>query len=110
MPIFDFICEDCAKYTEEWFRMNEERTPPLCKSCGGITHRAWTPPGKSMTGDKERTSSALGVHPSQIADGSVFKMHPGARFNSRGDMILGSRTEQKQRLKERGWVNKDDYN
>ena len=108
MPIFDFICEDCTEYTEEFFRMNEERTPPVCK-CGGTTHRAWTPPGKSMTGDKERVSSALGVHPSQIADGSVFKLHPGARFNHRGDMILASRSEQKQRLRERNWVNRDSY-
>jgi hypothetical protein len=63
--------------------------------------------GQGMTGDKERLSSALGVGLSQIADGSAFKMHPGATFNHRGDMILKNRTEQKQRLKERGWVNFD---
>lgn len=59
-------------------------------------------------GAKERVSTALGVHPSQITDGSVFKIHPGARFNKNGDMILKDLGEQKQRLKERNWVDKSE--
>jgi len=106
MPIFDFICEDCAETTTEFYHGFEEHTPPICK-CGGTTYRSWLTTGKSQCGDKERTSMALGVHPSQIADGSVFKMHPGARFNSRGDMVTKNLTEHKQRLKERGWVDRN---
>ena len=109
MPIFDFICEECTEITTEFYHGFEEHTPPICSKCGGTTYRSWMTTGKSLCGDKERISSSLGVHPSQIADGSVFKLHPGARFNHRGDMILASRSEQKQRLRERGWVNRDSY-
>ncbi len=109
MPIFDFICEECAETTEEFFWPKEEKTPPTCK-CGGVTYRSWTVGRGVTTGDKERTSAALGVQPCQIADGSVFKVHPGAKFNHRGDMVIKNRAEHKQRLRERGWVNRDDYN
>ncbi len=110
MPIFNFICEDCDHITQELFFAKEKKIAPPCEKCKGKTE--WTLAAKhdQVNGDKERTSSALGVHPSQIADGSAFKLHPGARFNSRGDMILKNRTEHKKRLAERGWVNRDDYN
>lgn len=107
MPLIDFVCTKCGEVTEELFKMTEEYTPPPCQICEGETVRSWTLGDGVTSGDKERISTALGVDPSQIADGSVFRVHPGAIFNHRGDMILKNRTEQKQRLKERGWVNRD---
>jgi hypothetical protein len=108
MPIHNFLCE-CGEITQELFGLKEEKIAPECEVCGGKTE--WTMQAKHTRacGDKERVSSALGVHPSQIADGSVFKMHPGAVFNSRGDMITKNLTEHKQRLRDRGWVDKNSF-
>lgn len=107
MPLFDFICEDCAETTEELYLMTEEITPPACKTCGGTTYRSWTLGNGVTSGERPRVSSALGVHPSQIASGEAERVHPGARFNERGDMLLSGMTEQKKRLRERGWINRD---
>lgn len=109
MPMHNFICE-CGEITQELFFAKEEKIAPACEVCGGKTEWTMVAKHSRVSGDKERTSSALGVHPSQIADGSAFLTHPGAKFNSRGDMIIQNRTEHKKRLAERGWVNKDDYN
>ena len=108
MPIYNFVCEECDTIVQEFFDRHEKKTPPTCECSGKmeITFRAMNSLGG---GQKERVSTALGVHVSQIKDGSVFKIHPGARFNKRGDMILKDLGEQKQRLKERNWVNRDSY-
>jgi hypothetical protein len=108
MPIHNFLCE-CGEITQELFGLREKKIPPKCEECGGKTE--WTMQAKHtrVCGDKERVSSALGVHPSQIADGSVFKMHPGAVFNHNGDMITKNLTEHKRRLRERGWVDKNSF-
>ena len=107
MSLFNFICEECTETTSEFFWPKEEKTPPICERCSGKTYRDWTIGNHHTTGDKGRLSSALGVHPSQIASGEAEKIHPGAQYNHRGDMILKNRAEQKQRLNERGWVNRD---
>ncbi len=108
MPMFNFICESCGAITEELFGPKEEKTPVECAECGGKTELTFQIRGSRICGDKERISTALGVQPSQIADGSVFKVHPGARFNHNGDMILKDLGEQKQRLRERNWVDKHE--
>ena len=109
MPMHNFICEDCDHITQELFAIREEKIAPSCEECDGKTEWTMVAKHNQVNGEKERVSSALGVHPSQIADGSAFKLHPGARFNKRGDMILKNRTEHKLRLKQRGWVNRDSY-
>lgn len=112
MPVYNFLCDKCDHITSDiqpMKRDNEYEKCP-CEECGGETEHTLQSVGNNrIFGDKERISSALGVHPSQIADGSVFKVHPGANFDHDGNMILKNRTEQKRRLKERGWVNKDSY-
>ncbi len=107
MPIYNFVCEDCDNIVQEFFNRSDEKTPPICECSGKmeITFRAMNSLGG---GHKERVSTALGVHVSQIQDGSVFKVHPGARFNHNGDMILKDLGEQKKRLKERNWVDKNE--
>lgn len=107
MPIYNFLCEKCDHITEDLQPMNKEKEPVACEVCKGETEFTLQMRANRIAGEKERVSSALGVDPSQIADGSVFKIHPGAKFNANGDMILKDRGEQKQRLKERGWVDKD---
>lgn len=107
MPLVDFTCTVCGEVTEELFRMSQKYVAPPCQICKGKTQRMYTLGAGVHSGELEFVSTALGVNPSQIKDGSVFKVHPGAIFNHRGDMIMKNRAEQKQRLKERGWVNRD---
>jgi NAD-dependent SIR2 family protein deacetylase len=108
MPLFNFECKECHKIVQEFYWSTEEKIPPTC-DCGGETERSYMIGNHVSTGDKERLSISLGVHPSQIESGEVFKMHPGAKFDRDGNMILKNRAEQKQRLRERGWVNRDSY-
>ena len=107
MPIYNYICPNCGAEDDD-ICLYRHKKYPTCK-CGKRMVDDFKPRTTKTYGDKERVSSALGVHVSQIADGSVFKVHPDAKFNHNGDMILRNRAEQKQRLKERGWVNKDSY-
>ena len=108
MPLYNFKCEFCGKSAEDFRPMKEYRNPQICE-CGEKMDRDYTI-GKHITcGDKERVSTALGVHPSQIASGEAEKLHPGAVFNHNGDMILKNRSEQKQRLRERNWIDRNSY-
>ena len=109
MPLYNFICDDCGSITEELFSPKEDKTGVKCEECGGKTEMTFQMIRKRVCGDKERISTALGVHASQIADGSVFKIHPGARFDHNGYMILKNLTEQKQRLRERNWVDRNSF-
>jgi len=109
MPLIKFICDDCGELTSEIFFMREKQIAPKCPKCGSTTTRDWRLNSEMPCGDKERISTALGVHQSQIDSGEVFKIHPGARFNHNGYMILKNRAEQKQRLKERGWTDYRSY-
>jgi len=108
MPLYRFKCYECDE-TDEDICMYRDKQYPICSHCDKTMLDDYTPVKGAVFGDKERVSSALGVHVSQIADGSVFKIHPDAKFNPNGDMILSSRSEQKQRLRERGWINRDSY-
>ena len=107
MPLYNYIC-DCGKTIEDLRSIKDRNDETIC-SCGKIMDRDFTQKRTNAPADCPRVSTALGVHPSQIADGSIFETHPGAEFNPNGDMLIKNRSEQKQRLKERNWVNKDSY-
>ncbi len=108
MPLYRFKCYECNTADED-VCMFRNKQYPICPRCNKEMVDDFTPVKGAVFGDKERVSTALGVHPSQIADGSIFKIHPGAKFNHNFDMVMKNRSEQKQRLKERGWVNRDSY-
>jgi len=108
MPLYRYICDDCGRRDEE-FSMIKDRKEYIDCPCGKKMRRDYSLREDMICGDKERISVALGVHPSQIESGEVFKVHPGAKFTKEGYMILRNRAEQKQRLKERGWINQDSY-
>lgn len=107
MPIYNFKCPRCGEEDDD-ICLYRHKVYPACK-CGRKMIDDFSPRFTQTCGDKERISTALGVHPSQIASGEAEKLHPGAVFNHNGDMVLKSRTEQKQRLHERGWINRDSY-
>ena len=111
MPIYKWKCDECNEVVEDFRPMKEYKNPCTC-TCGNVLtfeDRDYTIGKNVPCGDKERVSTALGVHVSQIASGEAERIHPGATFNENGDMIIKNRTEQKQRLRERGWVNRDSY-
>ncbi|KKM14059.1 hypothetical protein LCGC14_1709910, partial [marine sediment metagenome] len=77
MPIYNYVCE-CGVVVEDLRSMKDRNDKTVC-GCGKVMCRDYTI-GKHITcGDKERVSTALGVHPSQIASGEAERVHPGAR-------------------------------
>jgi putative FmdB family regulatory protein len=111
MPSYNFLCEKCDHITKDLQPMPHggEHEKVACEECGGVTEHTFANPGCMQGGDKERTSFALGCHQSQIDDGSIFKVHPGATFDKDCNMVLKNLTEQKQRLHERNWVDRNSF-
>jgi hypothetical protein len=88
---------------------DNEKEVVSCEDCGGKTEHTLQSIQNRVCGDKERTSFSLGCHQSQIDDGSIFKIHPGATFDKDCNMVLKNLTEQKQRLHERNWVDRNSF-
>lgn len=107
MPIYYFQCPTCDE-TDEDICMFKNKQYPTCSRCGTVMSDDFKSKVDAPA-DVPRVSSAMGVHPSQIDSAELEKVHPGAKFNPNGDMLLKNRSEQKQRLKERNWVNRDSY-
>lgn len=105
MPLYRYAC-DCGVVIEDLRSMKDRNNKTVC-DCGKTMYRDFTRKKTSAPVDCPRVSTALGVHISQIGSKEVEAVHPNARFNPNGDMILQNRAEQKQRLKERGWINRD---
>lgn len=111
MPIYKWKCEHCGEVIEDLRPMKDCKKSCPCP-CGKVLtfeDRDYTMKRTNAPADCPRVSTALGVHPSQIGSKEVETVHPGARFNPNGDMLLKNRAEQKQRLREKGWVNKNSY-
>ncbi|KKN51297.1 hypothetical protein LCGC14_0624050 [marine sediment metagenome] len=107
MPVYNFMCPRCGEEDDDLCAYRDKKYPK-CK-CGRKMVDDYCPRTTKTYGDKERVSTALGVHPSQIASGEAERVHPGARFNENGDMLIKNRAEQKQRLRERNWVDRNSY-
>ena len=111
MPIYNFACKKCEHITPDLqpMKRDNEYEPVACAECGGKTEHTLQSVQSRVLGDKRRVSSALGCHQSQIDDGSIFKVHPGAEFDKDCNMVLKNFTEKKRRLRERGWVDRNSY-
>jgi len=109
MPIYKWKCDECDEVTEDFRPMKESKYPCICECGKKLTseNRDYTIES-DQSGDKQRVSLALGVHPSQIESGEAERVHPGAKFNANGDMLISNYTERKRRLKERNWVDRDE--
>ena len=99
MPFYDYECV-CGNAFEDIQPMSKCREPQPCPECGKLAEKVIRGSG-SAAGDMIRISTSLGVHPTQVISGEANKIHPGAEFNKRGDMIIHSRTEKLQRMQER---------
>ncbi len=107
MPVYNYMCPRCGEEDDD-LCLYRDKKYPTCK-CGRKMVDDYCPRTTKVYGDKERVSTALGVHPSQIESGEAERVHPGAVFNHNGDMILKNRAEQKQRLRERNWIDRNSY-
>ena len=107
MPLYKYAC-DCGIVIEDLRTIKNRNDRTVC-DCGKIMYRDFTIKKTNAPADCPRISIALGVHPSQITSGEAERIHPGAKFNLNGDMLIKNRAEQKQRLRERNWINKDSY-
>lgn len=100
MPLYSYVCEVCKLPFDEFAKMEDYEKDQPCPTCGGAGKRVVCQVSTDMV-ENVRHSEALAVHPSQVADGSAAKMHPGAKFDSMGRMIIHNRKEKLQRIKER---------
>ena len=107
MPLYKYACE-CGIIVEDLRSMKDRNDKTVC-DCGKVMYRDFTMKKTNAPADCPRVSTALGVHPSQITSGEAERVHPGAKFNPNGDMLIKNWSEQKQRLRERNWINKDSY-
>ena len=107
MPLYKYAC-DCGIVIEDLRTIKNRNDRTVC-DCGKIMYRDFTMKKTNAPADCPRVSTALGVHPSQIESGEAERVHPGAVFNHNGDMILKNRAEQKQRLRERNWIDRNSY-
>lgn len=106
MPIYNFKCPRCGEEDDD-ICLYRHKTYPTCK-CGRKMIDDFSPRTTKVYGDKERISMALGVHISQIESGEAEKTHPGAKFDHNQNMIIKNLAEQKQRLKERGYIDRNE--
>ncbi len=106
MPIYNYVCPRCGAEDDDicLFRNKEY---PTC-TCGRRMIDDFNSRTTKTGGDKKRVSFALGVHVSQISSGEAEKIHPGAEFDSDGNMMIKNYTEKKQRMRERGYVDRDE--
>ncbi len=110
MPLYKWKCEDCGEVVEDFRPMKDYKNPCPCP-CGRILRfedRDYTIGENAIMGDKERVSMALGVHISQIESGEAERIHPGAKFDKDQNMIIKNLAEKKQRMRERGYVDRDE--
>jgi len=99
--IVSAICHSCGKFYHK---------PGPCECRAEVSMSKRSPLFKGINTDcvnNERVSMALGVDQSQIDSGEAESVHPGAKYDKNGSMIIGSRAEKKKRLKERNWVEYD---
>ena len=106
MPIYNYMCPRCGAEDDDicLFRNKEY---PTC-TCGRRMIDDFKPRTTKTYGDKERVSMALGIHISQIESGEAERIHPGAKFDGDQNMIIKNLAEQKQRLKERGYIDRNE--
>ncbi len=105
MPIYNYVCPRCGAEDDD-ICLFRDKEYPTC-TCGRRMIDDFKPRTTKTYGDKERVSMALGVHISQIESGEAERIHPGAEFDHNQNMVIKNLAERKQRLRERGWVDKD---
>lgn len=100
MPLYEYICDKCGNSFEQFAKMDDFEKDQSC-TCGGIGKRIISNASTDLVRNV-RISKSLGLHPKQIASGEAEKLHPGAKWTPKGDLIIHSRKEKLQRMKERG--------
>ena len=101
MPMYEYQCISCGEVFEKFGSMAKCEDPQECITCGQEGIRILSLANTDMV-NNVRISRSMGLNPKQIASGEAEKLHPGATWTPKGDMIIHSRKEKRQRMKERG--------
>lgn len=101
--IYKYRCKKCNKLFDGFSSISGRNKVKKC-SCGGSAYRDFENELKEkgrfneLEMEHPRWSWALGINPNQIE--KALKVHPGAVFNEKGQMLIENRTKKLQRLKE----------
>ena len=88
MPLYDLQCQKCMAEFEAFLKVSDAgKVHPACPSCGSVSVKRIFVPGHG------------GIKCDSIAD---VKWLPSACANLDPDRPIGSRTEWKRHLKEKG--------
>ena len=101
MPNYRYECGDCGTVMDEIETISKRKPEVPCTKCGKMSPRSFA----GSTGgfkDNPRVSLAMGVNPGDVE--AAMKKWPGSRYRSDGALLIRNRTEKKQRMKERGYV------
>ena len=101
MPMYEFKCKKCDLIFEKFESMAKCEEDQECIACGGSGQRLLSLANTDLV-NNVRISRSMGLNPKQIASGEAERLHPGATWTPKGDMIIHSRKEKLQRMKERG--------
>jgi len=109
MPLYPFECPEHG-VVDLFFAMND--VPKIgdthpCEICGKRAKRLVST--ANIDADRIRISKALKLHPDEIKDGTAARIHPGAEFTKDGSMIIRSRREKLQRMRERSQYDKREW-
>lgn len=104
MPMFQYICGK-GHITEDICPYSEKQKVMDCEECGAEAEESFS--RRPVTGNVEtpRVSLAMGVHPDQIE--MAMKKWPGSRYRADGALKIQNRTEKKNRLKQRNYIEYD---
>lgn len=101
MPAYQYLCPKCNELSEEFVTMSERKSAIVCPNCGEMSPQTLV--GSTVTHkDSPRKSRAMAVHPSQIE--AATKKWPGSRYDKDGLLDVANRTEKKERMRQRGYV------
>jgi putative FmdB family regulatory protein len=103
MPIYEYRCSNCGNYIEVFTKTYESSTYITCR-CGSKAQKIVSLSNTDVK-NNERLSSSLGVNPRQIKEAE--KKFPGSKYTKDGRLIINSRKDKLNKLKQRGMIELD---
>jgi putative FmdB family regulatory protein len=100
MPIYEFTCDVC-KRTEEVFQHKAKPSKYITCKCGARMRKIVSQVNTDLE-QNVRFSNSMGVSPRQVKEAE--RLYPGSEYAPDGRLIIHSRKEKLERMKQRGYV------
>ncbi|MCJ7828716.1 MAG: zinc ribbon domain-containing protein [Dehalococcoidia bacterium] len=100
MPIYTFRCENNHETDKYVHRIRPQRWIK-CNKCGKRMVKIISLPNTNMV-HNVRLSSSMGVNPKQIPEAE--RLYPGSKYTPDGRLIVESRKDKLQKMKERNLI------